>query len=264
MRVSLQNEEDVDWFEELRTLDTEDNNQEEQESESEPSDGSEDVDKRESLDSRYVPTFSDEVRQTARMIPFRAFGRLSKAFREQVWPDELSKTKSWTGDQDVDKELQEWVGSVVDLRDPVYDSYSDIPMMAGLTVEKEITSSLTQHQGWSIDSIDRRLRKEFDHLEPRQRERIVRTETAAVLNMAKRTMIEARGDDPDVRWVGPEDGSTTDFCKELTERTEDGAPYSEFLEVYRDVADSYEKVSLDRLDELVPHINCRHTIEMVE
>lgn len=247
---------------ELETRDGKSNT--ESQSQSESTDGSQSVDKVDSHDSRYVATSSEKVRQTARMIPPTAFTRLSKAFREQVWPDELSKSRSWAGNEDVDKELQEWIDSVVRLRDPVYDEYTDIPMAAGLTVEKEITDSLTQHQGWSIDSIDRRLRREFDHLEPRSRERIVRTETAAVLNMAKRTMIEARGDNPDVKWVGPDDRSTTGFCEELSNKTEDGMPYNKFLQLYEELVGKYDNTSLERADELIAHIGCRHTVEMVE
>jgi len=191
------------------------------------------------------------------------FELLDSAFKEQVWPDGLQKAPSWANDDDVTGELQEWVNSVLELQDPLWDNYETIPAAAGLTVKQEIKDSLTQSQGWSLNSIDRRLREEFKYMAPHERERIARQETAAVLNKAKIVSLQARGDDPEVKWVGPDDEDTTELCTSLKDEIGDGVAFSKFMPLLKEYANEYENGTPERADEGLPHFLCRHTIEIV-
>jgi len=191
------------------------------------------------------------------------FELLDSAFKEQVWPDGLQKAPSWANDDDVTGELQEWVNSVLELQDPLWDNYETIPAAAGLTVKQEIKDSLTQSQGWSLNSIDRRLREEFKYMAPHERERIARQETAAVLNKAKIVSLQARGDDPEVKWVGPDDEDTTELCTSLKDEIGDGVAFSTFMPLLNEYANEYENGTPERADEGLPHFLCRHTIEIV-
>jgi len=191
------------------------------------------------------------------------FELLDAAFKEQVWPDGLQKAPSWTGNDDVTQNLQDWVDSVLELQDPIYDNYETVPAAAGLTVKKEIQESLRQSQGWSLNSIDRRLREEFKYMAPHERERIARQETAAVLNKSKIVSLQARGDDPLVRWVGPDDSDTTELCTDLKSEIGDGVKFSKFMSLLKEYAEEYDGTP-NRVDEGLPHFLCRHTIEIAE
>ena len=206
----------------------------------------------------------ERIRQKGAQLDSNHYELLDSAFREQVWPDELQKSPSWTADDDVTSDVQEWVGSVLEMEDPVWDDYSNIPMAAGLTVKQELKESLTQHQGWSLNSIDRRLRKDFPHLEPHERQRIARQETAGVLNRAKIVSLILRPDDPLVKWVGPDNDDTTELCTQLKDDVGDGVPVSVLLEKLEEYAEEYENGTPERVEQGLPHWLCRHTIEVVD
>ena len=188
---------------------------------------------------------------------------ISRAHKSQVWPKSIEKSPSWTGSSDVDKETQEWVNVVLDMKDPMWDEYSNTPMAAALTVKDEISTSLTQSQGWSIDSIQRRLRDDFPQLEKYERVRIARQEVAGVLNFSKIIAIQARKGDPLVRWVGPGDTDSTTLCKQLERETSGGVPLSEMLELLKEYAEEFGGTP-ERSQQGLPHIGCRYTIELVD
>lgn len=189
--------------------------------------------------------------------------KVREAFREQVWPDDMNKSPSWQSDDDVTQQTQEWVDAVFDMRDPMYDSYDEIPQSAGLRVKEEIRDSLTQSQGWSLDSVASGIEDEFDFLERYQAERIARQEVAAVLNEAVEISLQARPEEPEVDWVGPDDGSTTELCEEVKNEVNGGVKLSKLQEILRRKAEEYDYGTPRRVDQFVPHFLCRHMIEEV-
>ena len=205
-----------------------------------------------------------KVRQQGEQLSLECFECLSRAFREQVWPDELQKSPSWASNDDVDEETAQWVSSIIELEDPMWDEYENVPMAAGLTVKQEIKESLTQPQGWSLESIANRLGDDFPHMEEHQRNRIARQEVAGVLNRSKIASLLARPDDPLVRWVGPDDGDTTELCKSLVEESSDGVPISEMLSLLKDHAKQHDGGTPERAEQGLPHWLCRHTVELVD
>ena len=205
-----------------------------------------------------------KVQQQGEQLSPECFECLSRAFREQVWPDELQKSPSWASNDDVDEETAQWVSSIMELEDPMWDEYENVPMAAGLTVKQEIKESLTQPQGWSLDSIANRLGDDFPHMEEHQRNRIARQEVAGVLNRSKIASLLARPDDPLVRWVGPDDGDTTELCKSLVEETSDGVPISEMLSLLKDHAKQHDGGTPERAEQGLVHWLCRHTVELVD
>ena len=204
-----------------------------------------------------------KLRERGSELSAECINQLTQAHKEQVWPKELQKSPSWGGDDDVTQETQSWVDAILSLEDPMWDEYDNVPMAAGLTVKQEIEESLKQPQGWSLNSIDRRLRDEFPQMKPFERQRIARQEVAGILNRSKMAAIEARGEDALVRWVGPDDSNTTELCRELAKATEDGVPYSEFRSLIKEYAEEYGGTP-HRSEQGLPHFQCRYTVELAE
>lgn len=189
---------------------------------------------------------------------------MQDAFKEQIWPDEINKSPSWTSDDDVTQDTQQWVDAVMQMQDPVYDEYANIPDLQGLNVKQDIVDKLTDSQGWSLSDIESKISSQFgNQMKDQQIQTIARTETAAVLNGANVNAIEARPDDPDVRWVGPDDGDQTELCNDLSKDTEDGVPYSEFQQMMQEYAKQYEAGKTDRVDQGILHYQERYTVELM-
>lgn len=211
-----------------------------------------------------------EVRRRAQDVDPDQEEKIREAFREQIWPDDINKAPSWQSDDDVTEQTQRWVEAIFDMRDPLFDQYDDIPQAAALTIKETIKKSLTQPQGWSLDSVVNNLLDEFDHMEKYQAARIARQEIAATLNEAQRVSLEARasaeegGDEPDVRWNGPQDSDTTELCEEVKEMTKDGVPLSELEDILAEKAEEYEYGTPHRVKQMVPHWQCRHSLEEAE
>jgi len=149
------------------------------------------------------------------------------------------------------------------MKDPMWDEYDGVPMAAGMTVKQEIRDSLTQPQGWSLDSIVDRLDDEFPNLEEFNKRRIARQEVAGVLNGAKITALLAQPSDPKVKWVGPDDADTTELCEEVKSEVGDGVPVSELIELLEEKANNFEGGTPRRAEDGLPHYLCRHTVEVV-
>ena len=204
-----------------------------------------------------------KIQQRGEQVSSECINMLTETHKEQVWPDRLQKSPSWESDDDVTGEIKEWVGTVIEMEDPMWDSYSNVPMAAGLTVKQHIKESLTQHHGWSLNSVSERLRKDFPQLSKFERERIARQEVSGVLNKSKMTAIAARKGDPLVRWVGPDDDDTTELCNSLSEATKDGVPFSEFTDMLVSHAKEYGGTP-NRAESGLPHMQCRYTVEIVD
>lgn len=198
---------------------------------------------------------------------------LHEAFRVQVWEDEVQKApRSWDDSSDVPDFVKPWIGDVISMMDPMWGGgFADIPETAQLVIHEEIADSLTQDQGWSINSIINRLVDDFGWLETDHAEVIVRQEVAAVLNKAKEVALRSRSDADQmiVRWDGPDDASTTVICETIKERVEEegGAVTVERLqEIVEEVSREYtgKGGTPERVAQWVPHYECRHTLETVE
>jgi len=191
-----------------------------------------------------------------------------RSYREQVWEEQFHK-QMWADSDDVPEFVQRWIDEVVELTDPLWEGgFNNIPHAAALTVHKEITDSLTQPQGWSINSIVGRIVDEFEWLEADDARNIARSEVAAVLNKAREVAFRARPDEVQVDWQGPSDKHTTIICEEIKARIEDeggSVPIEELTDILYEIASKHTDKggTPERVDEYLPHHQCRHTMVQV-
>lgn len=91
------------------------------------------------------------------------------------------------------------------------------------TLQDVFRKSLTQPQGWSIDSIATNLRKATDGVDRDTARTTAQTEATAILNEARakavRELEQETGVDVLHYWDGPDDEDTTDMCTWLKEQT---------------------------------------------
>lgn len=190
---------------------------------------------------------------------------LLEAYQDQVWDENFSKLM-WEDSDEVPEFVRTWVDDVVEMLDPMWThGYEDISEAAALTVHKEITDSLTQPQGWSVNSIMRRLVNEFEWLDEDQARTITRNEVAAVLNRSREVAYRARPDEVQVRWKGPDDESTTVICSEVKEEIESqggSVEMSRLREILEETASRHKDKggTPERVTQYVPHYQCRHTM----
>lgn len=217
-------------------------------------------------------TFADRVSDPVLEQSDDVVDRLTRAYKSQVWPDDLSKApRTWDEDDAVEGTLKDWVDTVIERMDPLHDQYSGVPALASLTVQKVIRRSLTQPQGWSVNSVAKNLRDEFDWMDQKQSESIARQEVAAVLNTAKSVMLRAAEKEDEqylYDWVGPDDAHTSKICEDIKkelERRGGEVPLAVLEDVLYDVAKEYDGKggTPHRVEELIPHFGCRHTLERV-
>jgi hypothetical protein len=98
---------------------------------------------------------------------------------------------------------------------------------------------------------------------------IARQEVAAVLNKARAIAYQARPDSDQFvfGWVGPDDMDTTEICDSVKEAIEDeggAVTLKKLQEILRREARQYEYGTPERIDEFVPHYQCRHTLMQLE
>lgn len=190
---------------------------------------------------------------------------LLETYKSQVWREEFEKSM-WENSDEVPEFVQRWVSDVVERVDPMWDQgYENVPKAAALRLHKEITESLTQPQGWSVNSIVRRLTSEFEGLDVERARNITRSEVAAVLNKAREVAYRARPDEVQVKWVGPDDEDTTVICEHVKSRiAEVGGAVTVFK--LREILDETAREhrgsggTPERAKEYVPHYQCRHTM----
>jgi menaquinone-dependent protoporphyrinogen IX oxidase len=214
-----------------------------------------------------VPEFSKDY-SLAQLTQVNTY--LANAHKQQVWVDEVEKApEMWTGDEDVPSFVEQWIDETMKQMDPVWNGNIDgAPPGANVTVQKEIQDSLTQPQGWSINSIASRLVDTYEWMEQDRAVKIVRQEVAAVLNKSREIALRAKadtGEEPLVRWAGPDDDDTTKICEEIKRRVDESGgavQVTTLKEIIKDVATEYEDQggTPGRAEELVPHFQCRHTL----
>lgn len=133
-------------------------------------------------------------------------------------------------------------GSVA-ARDAIYDGpFAGLTMEQSARVKEQVIRSLTQPQGWSTDSIVRRIQPILEEAgieNPRARaETIARVETGALVSEWKLRVIQAQQDEGrlegDERYgvVGAEDFRRTKLSWWIAQQVgEDGRPLAEVLEI---------------------------------
>lgn len=119
---------------------------------------------------------------------------------------------------DVPPNVQNRIESAIESHDFSVAQEIDSP-----TLERVFRKSLTQPQGWSIDSLTRNLRKATDGVDKNVARTTARTESTAILNEAReQALSELQADiDEDILhyWDGPDDEDTTDMCTFLKRET---------------------------------------------
>lgn len=192
---------------------------------------------------------------------------LFRAHREQIWIDDLSKAPTmWESDESVPKFVEQWVSETIELVNPVWDGqFDNVPITDRYKVKEIISDSLTQPQGWSTDSIAKRLEEEFFYLSEDQSQIIARQEVAAVLNKARETAYKARPDseEKEFDWTGPSDRKTTELCSEIKSEVDSSGgsvSLNELKSIIKEKAQEHEYGTPERASEYVPHYQCRHTL----
>lgn len=101
--------------------------------------------------------------------------------------------------------------------------FSDISTMGASNAQDVFLKSMTQPQGWSIESIARNLRKTTEGMDMDTARVIARDKSALVVNNAREEAVAEleQGVDEQVLhyWDGPLDGNQTDMCEWLTKKT---------------------------------------------
>lgn len=200
---------------------------------------------------------------------------LLDAHRSQIQPetvDDIEK-RAWSRDDAVPDYVQETVLEAID-RGAVFNRFEQISGTLKETLEDTLRDSLTQPQGWSLDSITDRLSDAFPGVDEDNLETVARTETTSVLNKAREQGYQDREDSDRFKfyWQGSVDSRTTQLCKDLMIATgvESGTPETDFSEVPGEPVDIDTLVRLEReaseyhfpdltFRRHVPHINCRKT-----
>lgn len=187
-----------------------------------------------------------------------------------VWwsGEDLSKAPPvWDSDDDVPQMVIDLIHSVVD-GSVVWNDFAGYSQQAAEAVQNSLEENLAQPQGWSIESLVRDLRDMYSGMAVEQALNIARTETAAILNSAREDAYKEREDADEYvyYWQGPTDHRTTAVCREIkqeVERRGGNVPLPELRNILRAKAQKYENTAEggtpERVDEFVPHYQCRHT-----
>lgn len=200
---------------------------------------------------------------------------LLEAHATQIQPDSVDdiEKRAWNRDDEVPEYVREGVLNAID-RGAIFEQIESVPGTLRETLEDILRDSLTQSQGWSLDSIVDRLSDAFPGVGTDDLETVARTETTSVLNEAREAGYESREDADRFRyyWQGSEDSRTTQACTDImiATGTASGTPETDFSEVPGEAVDMTTLKRLEReasdyhfpdlqFREHVPHINCRKT-----
>lgn len=200
---------------------------------------------------------------------------LLEAHASQIQPETLAdiEKRAWRRRDDVPEFVREGVLESID-RGAVFRQFQTLPGRLRETLENVLRDSLTQPQGWSLDSITDRLGDAFPGVDKDDLETVARTETTSVLNEAREVGYQERPDSDRFKfyWQGPQDTRTTQLCEDLKIATgqASGTPETNFTTMPGEATDMSTLVTLQReasdhhfpdlqFRRHVPHINCRHT-----
>jgi len=184
------------------------------------------------------------------------------------------EAKSWTSDDAVPDYVRRAVEEAID-SGAVFDRIESVEREVGERfhdirerLEDILRETLTQPQGWSLESVRDHIQGDFPNLSEGEAEVIARSETASVLNTAREEGYNQQPDSHEFyfKWVGPGDSRTTDACEELKEKTNPdygGTPVkmSELKRLERKVQGKHFP-ELDYREHMI-HPNERHTFRRV-
>lgn len=198
---------------------------------------------------------------------------LLSAHEAQVQPADHRdiEKRSWGDDADVPQFVIDKIKDAID-SGAVFADIEGVPDRTIERVEQILEDSLTQPQGWSLDSIIQRFKDTYPGVAEDKLAVIARTETASILNQAREEGYEdiPSEEEPRFYWTGPEDSRTTPVCtadsvdgvtglKGRTNPSHGGEPVS-MGELIRQQEELQSIHHPDlRFRKHVPHINCRHT-----
>lgn len=181
---------------------------------------------------------------------------------------DLSKApEMWQSSEEVPEFVEEYIREAI--QDDAFwqGRFDELPAGAGQHVQSMFEEKMTQPQGWSLGSVIDDLEETYSNVDKDYLLMLTRNEVAAVANKAREEAYEdaeKEGETFEYYWSGPEDFRTTDVCSELKEETHprfDGSPrpLGELKELMEDIAQKHPEGKTQRLDEWVPHFQCRHT-----
>jgi hypothetical protein len=164
---------------------------------------------------------------------------------------------------DVPPNVQQRIAGAVRAHD-----FSPVESLSTPTVQTIFEESLTQPQGWSVDSIAARL--EAAGAEPDVARTTARTESAAILNAAREDAVGELAETLDETvlhyWDGPQDEDTTDICRWLKEQTNpeyggEPVPMDELHRLQQEALDKFTEDGSGASDvrDHVLHASERHT-----
>ncbi len=127
-------------------------------------------------------------------------------------------------------------------------------------VYRSIIGIMTREGGWSLDMVQRDLKKRFPQLTDYDAERIARTETSAIANKARELDFkDSQPEDTLYYWGGPDDDRTSGICREIKKILDGkGLPLEQLRTLCNEVAIKYGLKPRD----WVLHPNERHTIRI--
>jgi hypothetical protein len=187
--------------------------------------------------------------------------------QEEGTLDVSKAPEMWQSSEEVPEFVEEYIREAI--QDDAFwqGRFDELPAGAEQHVQSLFEDKMTQPQGWSLGSVIDDLEDMYSNVDEDYLLMLTRNEVAAIANKAREEAYEdaeKEGETFEYYWSGPEDFRTTDVCSELKEETHprfDGEPrpLGELKELMEDIAQKHPEGMLDRLDEWVPHFQCRHT-----
>lgn len=173
----------------------------------------------------------------------------------------------WRGGESMPEFVKEYIRKALDAGAFWQGDFASLPADARRKLKDVFERSMTQPQGWSLSSLVENIQEEFPTVDTNDAEEIARNESAAIANKARKEAYEASedaGEEFEYYWSGPADHRTTPLCekmKELTNPNYGGTPrpMGELKQLLMREAKNFEGGTPDRIDDLVPHYQCRHT-----
>jgi hypothetical protein len=166
---------------------------------------------------------------------------------------------------DIPANVQNRIGNAIDKHD-----FSGVSTMSTGNVEAVFKQSMTQPQGWSINSIARNLRKKAEGMDMDTARTIARDQSARIVNKAREDAVAelSRELDDEVLhyWDGPQDESTTEMCEWLKKKTNpaydgDPVPMEELKRLQKEAVRKFsdEDPYSEHITDHHLHVNERHT-----
>lgn len=196
---------------------------------------------------------------------YHAHRRVVEWYPEEGKDGDLTKAPDmWREADNVPDFVREVIEYVIETQDIIFTDLKDLPHDAGLRIKEILKEELQEPEGWSIDSLTDTLSEEL-RIDEDKAQSIARTESGAVLNTSREVAYEASpgSDDFVYYWSGADDSRTTDLCHDIKDEVEDrggAVPMDELKQILHDKAQDYPNYGTPgRVDDWMPHYNCRHT-----